>query len=102
MSTPDNNKTEGAAQPAGNGNGNNNGNGNGNGKAAKRRRLMLSAIGFFVIVGAVYGGYHYWESLRYAYTDDAYVQGNLVQVTPQVGGTVIAIDADDTQLVKAG
>ncbi len=94
MSTPDNKKIEGAAQPAENG--------NGNGKAAKRRRLMLLAIGFFVIVGAAYGGYHYWESLRYAYTDDAYVQGNLVQVTPQVGGTVIAIDADDTQLVKSG
>jgi membrane fusion protein (multidrug efflux system) len=96
MSTPDNNKTEGAAKPA------ESNNGNGNGKAAKRRQLMLLAIGFFVIVGAVYGGYHYWESLRYAYTDDAYVQGNLVQVTPQVGGTVIAIDADDTQLVKSG
>jgi membrane fusion protein (multidrug efflux system) len=100
MSTPDSNKTEGAAQPAENGNGNDNG--NGNGKAAKRRRLMLLAISSFVIVGAVYGGYHYWESLRYAYTDDAYVQGNLVQVTPQVGGTVTAIDADDTQLVKSG
>ena len=100
MSTPDSNKTEGTAQPAENGNGNDNG--NGNGKAAKRRRLMLLAISFFVIVGAVYGGYHYWESLRYAYTDDAYVQGNLVQVTPQVGGTVTAIDADDTQLVKSG
>ena len=96
MSTPESNKTEGAAQPA------ENGNGSGNGKAAKRRRLMLLAIGFFVIVGAVYGGYHYWESLRYAYTDDAYVQGNLVQVTPKVGGTVTAIDADDTQLVKSG
>ena len=79
-----------------------NGNGNGNGKAAKRRRLILAAIVIFVIAGAVYGGYHYWESLRYAYTDDAYVQGNLVQVTPQVGGTVVAIDADNTQLVKVG
>ena len=75
---------------------------NGNGKAAKRRRLMLWAIGFFVVAGIAYGGYHYWESLHYAYTDDAYVQGNLVQVTPQVGGTVVAIDADDTQQVKAG
>ena len=75
---------------------------NGNGKAARRRRLMLSAIAVFVIAGAVYGGYQYWDALHYAYTDDAYVQGNLVQVTPQVGGTVVAIDADDTQLVKAG
>jgi membrane fusion protein (multidrug efflux system) len=75
---------------------------NGNGKAARRRKLMLGAIAFFALVGLVYGGYHYWESLRDVYTDDAYVQGNLVQVTPQVGGTVVAIDADDTQLVKAG
>ena len=91
---PSNNSNAAPASP--------NGNGNGNGKAAKRRRLILAAIVIFVIAGAVYGGYHYWESLRYAYTDDAYVQGNLVQVTPQVGGTVVAIDADNTQLVKVG
>ncbi|NMM37255.1 MAG: HlyD family efflux transporter periplasmic adaptor subunit [Glaciimonas sp.] len=35
-------------------------------------------------------------------TDDAYVAGNVVQVTPQVGGTVVAIHADDTELVQAG
>ncbi|MHB1690143.1 MAG: HlyD family secretion protein [Thiomonas sp.] len=75
---------------------------NGNGKAAKRRKLMIVAIVFFIIAGALYSGYNYWQSLRYAYTDDAYVQGNLVQVTPQVGGTVVAIDGDDTQLVKVG
>jgi membrane fusion protein (multidrug efflux system) len=35
-------------------------------------------------------------------TDDAYVAGNVVQVTPQVSGTVVAIHADDTELVEAG
>lgn len=35
-------------------------------------------------------------------TDDAYVAGNVVQITPQVAGTVTAIQADDTQMVKAG
>jgi membrane fusion protein (multidrug efflux system) len=35
-------------------------------------------------------------------TDDAYVSGNLVQLTPQVAGTVVAVNADDTQIVKAG
>src|SRR5213076_1536475 len=39
----------------------------------------------------------YYES-----TDDAYVGGNLVQVTPQVAGTVVAIDADDTDFVTTG
>jgi membrane fusion protein (multidrug efflux system) len=35
-------------------------------------------------------------------TDDAYVNGNIVQITPQVAGTVIGIDADDTQMVQVG
>jgi len=48
-----------------------------------------------------YGGYR-WSSLNEVYTDDAYVSGNLVQITPQVGGTVTSIDADDTQFVQAG
>lgn len=68
----------------------------------KRRRAMVGAIAAFAVLGTVYGGYSYWESLHYAYTDDAYVHADLVQVTPQVGGTVVAVDADDTQRVKAG
>src|SRR5207253_10210713 len=35
-------------------------------------------------------------------TDDAYVQGNLVLLTPQIAGTVVRINADDTALVRAG
>jgi membrane fusion protein (multidrug efflux system) len=39
---------------------------------------------------------------HYESTDNAYVQGNVVQLTPQVAGTVVAIAADDTDFVKAG
>lgn len=35
-------------------------------------------------------------------TEDAYVDGNVVLVTPQVSGSVIAIEADNTDIVKAG
>jgi membrane fusion protein (multidrug efflux system) len=35
-------------------------------------------------------------------TEDAYVEGNLVQVTPQTGGTVTRIAADNTDVVTAG
>ncbi len=71
-------------------------------KATRRRKLMLGAIGTFVVLGVVYGGYQYWQSTREVNTDDAYVNGDLVQVTPQVGGTVTEIGADDTQVVRAG
>jgi membrane fusion protein (multidrug efflux system) len=35
-------------------------------------------------------------------TEDAYVDGNIVQVTPQLGGSVTAIQADNTDYVAAG
>jgi len=68
-----------------------------------RRWLMLSIIvGVFLLIGAGYGLYwanvaRYWQA-----TDDAYVNGNIVQITPQISGTVVSIGADDTQFVKAG
>jgi membrane fusion protein (multidrug efflux system) len=72
--------------------------------SSKRRRWRLLAIvsGAFLVVGLVYT--LYWaQVLRYHQTtDDAYVGGNVVQITPQISGTVVAIGADDTQFVKAG
>jgi membrane fusion protein (multidrug efflux system) len=35
-------------------------------------------------------------------TEDAYVDGNIVQLTPQVSGSVTAIGADNTDYVQAG
>ena len=71
---------------------------------AKRRRWRwLGAVLGVSLTGAlVYGGY--WaQVLRYHQTtNDAYVAGNVVQITPQISGTVVAIGADDTQFVKAG
>ena len=56
-----------------------------------------------VLLGGLVYGIYYWLVLsHYESTDNAYVQGNVVQVTPQVSGTVVAINADDTDFVKAG
>ena len=68
-----------------------------------RRWLWLSIVGGgFLLMGAAYT--LYWSTvLRYRQsTDDAYVNGNVVQITPQISGTVVSIGADDTQFVKAG
>src|SRR5437667_1579236 len=68
----------------------------------RRKRWWAIAIGAFAIIGIAYGAY--WAmALRYEQsTDDAYVSGNVVQITPQISGTVVSIGADDTQFVKAG
>src|SRR5215472_12648455 len=49
-----------------------------------------------------YGGWWFASGRYHESTDDAYVGGNLVQVTPQVAGTVLAIHADDTDFVTSG
>jgi membrane fusion protein (multidrug efflux system) len=69
---------------------------------SRRWRLLAGVAGTVLAVALVYG--LYWaQVLRYHQTtDDAYVSGNVVQITPQISGTVVAIGADDTQFVKAG
>src|SRR5205809_5567583 len=69
---------------------------------ATRKRWLAIVSGVFAALGLAYGAY--WAlALRYFQsTDDAYVSGNIVQITPQISGTVVAIGADDTQFVKAG
>jgi membrane fusion protein (multidrug efflux system) len=63
----------------------------------------MTLVVLAVLVAAVaYGVYYYRVARFYEDTDDAYVNGNVVQITPQVTGTVIAVNADDTQTVKAG
>ncbi|CAG9180671.1 HlyD family efflux transporter periplasmic adaptor subunit [Cupriavidus respiraculi] len=68
----------------------------------KRKRLLLSLTAAVVVAGLAYGAYWAAYARHFESTDDAYVAGNVVQVTPLVGGTVISIGADDTQLVTAG
>jgi membrane fusion protein (multidrug efflux system) len=59
---------------------------------------MLCAI--IVIVGI---GVYYFAFARYQVkTTDAYVNGNMVRLTPQISGTVIAINTDNTQFVRRG
>jgi membrane fusion protein (multidrug efflux system) len=69
----------------------------------KTRKQGLTAVAVLVVLaGAGYGAWHFIVGQNYESTDNAYVQGNLIQITPQVGGTVLAINADDTDVVKAG
>ena len=68
----------------------------------QRKRALLGVTTLVVLACIAYGIYYALVLDHYETTDNAYVQGNVVQLTPQVGGTVVAINADDTDFVKAG
>ncbi|WP_081961011.1 efflux RND transporter periplasmic adaptor subunit [Aquabacterium sp. NJ1] len=71
--------------------------------AQPARKKALTAIALAVLLGGgAYGAYYALVANHYEHTDNAYVQANVVQITPQVSGTVLAIHADDTDVVKAG
>jgi len=68
-----------------------------------RRRKALTALASVVVVAVLgWAAYEYLVASHYESTDNAYVQGNVIQITPQIGGTVVALMADDTDFVKAG
>ncbi|MBI2726635.1 MAG: HlyD family efflux transporter periplasmic adaptor subunit [Polaromonas sp.] len=72
-------------------------------KGNPTRKKALTALAAVVVVcGLGWSVYEYLVASHYESTDNAYVQGNVIQITPQIGGTVLAIMADDTDFVKAG
>jgi membrane fusion protein (multidrug efflux system) len=67
---------------------------------SRRGPLLGAAMAVIAVIGVAL-----WWLLAGQYretTEDAYVDGNVVAVTAQVGGVVTAIDADDTDYVSAG
>ncbi|HVF17127.1 MAG TPA: HlyD family efflux transporter periplasmic adaptor subunit [Steroidobacteraceae bacterium] len=72
-------------------------------KSRLRRKPALIALTIvFAIALSGYLGYEYLHGRNLETTDDAYVGGNLVQLMPQIAGTVMTIHADDADYVKAG
>ncbi|MBC8999930.1 MULTISPECIES: efflux RND transporter periplasmic adaptor subunit [unclassified Pseudomonas] len=69
----------------------------------RKRKVMLLVLAVIVLlaVGGVWA-YHEFIGRFNESTDDAYVNGNVVEITPLVTGTVVSIGADDGDLVHEG
>jgi membrane fusion protein (multidrug efflux system) len=68
----------------------------------KRRKILILIAVIFIVLGLLWGIYWVLVLAKREQTDDAYVNGNKVEISAQVSGTVIAVLADDTQRVEAG
>jgi membrane fusion protein (multidrug efflux system) len=68
---------------------------------SRRRRLIILAL-VVVVCGVGYGAYWFLDARYFESTDDSYVDGDVVQITSEVPGTVIGLHVDDTQSVAQG
>ncbi len=68
----------------------------------KRNRAILITIVIFLILGAAWLTYWLIYGRFHQYTDDAYVDGNNVVLTPQVPGIVESFSAIDADYVPEG
>ncbi|MBN8727671.1 MAG: efflux RND transporter periplasmic adaptor subunit [Xanthomonadales bacterium] len=72
-------------------------------KRQRRRRWLLRGLAVVVILAGIgWTAWHFMVGRWYESTDDAYVGGNVVEITPQIPGTVVGIGADDNDFVEAG
>ncbi|HWW20051.1 MAG TPA: HlyD family efflux transporter periplasmic adaptor subunit [Steroidobacteraceae bacterium] len=69
----------------------------------RRRKIGFAILGVIVLVGAI-AWFARWFliSSHYQSTDDAYISSDLVQITSEIPGTVLAVRVDDTQSVERG
>ena len=67
------------------------------------RRLLLIGLATIIVVVAIgYTAYYFLHGRWFESTEDAYANGNVVDVTPLMSGTVVEIGAADNTLVKSG
>jgi membrane fusion protein (multidrug efflux system) len=67
-----------------------------------RGRNLKILAGVVAICAVGYASYWYLYARHFESTDDCYVDGDVVQITSEIPGTVIQLHADDTQFVARG
>jgi membrane fusion protein (multidrug efflux system) len=65
-------------------------------------KTMWMAITIFLLLGCAWFFYWFFYGRFYEKTDDAYVNGNIVVLTPQIPGIITSISAIETDFVSQG
>ena len=65
---------------------------------SRRRVILIVVVAVIVLVSAGL----WWHSTYSESTDDAQINGHLIQVSSRIAGHVLKVDVEENQLVKAG
>jgi membrane fusion protein (multidrug efflux system) len=64
----------------------------------RRRFIIIGVVAVLVVVGLLW----WWHSTYYEDTDDAQVNGHLIQISARIAGHVLAVNVDENQYVEKG
>src|SRR5467141_1673053 len=76
--------------------------GTSSGDTKRKLRRRLLAIASALVLGAIACAYYAWRILPYESTDNAFIEGHVTQIAPQVAGRVSEVLVRDNQFVNAG
>jgi membrane fusion protein (multidrug efflux system) len=66
------------------------------------RRRLVAALVLVAVVGVSWAGYAWYQARQTVFTDDAYVEGTMAQVSAKVPGQVTQVLVRDNEAVAAG
>jgi membrane fusion protein (multidrug efflux system) len=70
-------------------------------KSLKKKILIISVI-VLSVLGCIFGLYYYFYALSHISTDDAFIEGHAISISPKVSGHILKVYVDDNQQVKEG
>jgi membrane fusion protein, multidrug efflux system len=65
---------------------------------SRRKGIIIIVLALLVVVGLGL----WWRSTFSEDTDDAQINGHLIQISSRIAGQVLKVDVDENQMVKAG
>lgn len=67
-----------------------------------RKRFIPLVVTTGLLIVAAVAAYYFFAVRPYETTDDAFIDGHAIQISPQVSGHVLTVFINDNQLVKKG
>ncbi|MGB7188688.1 MAG: HlyD family secretion protein [Acidobacteriaceae bacterium] len=65
---------------------------------SRRRYIIIGLVAVAIVVGLLF----WWHSTYYEDTDDAQVNGHIIQLSARIAGHVVKVNVDENQYVDAG
>jgi membrane fusion protein (multidrug efflux system) len=69
---------------------------------SSRKNLFIITVAALTVLGCIFGVYYYFYALSHISTDDAFIEGHAVSVSPKISGHILKVYIDDNQQIKQG